>query len=199
MPGTTATQGLIYPVDGDRACDGALQFEVLAKGMAARYAVLDAAIDLAEAPPALLVEWYSPDRSFQPLETGRIAWNTVGVDDAGAYDAALSVDTVTLPYVAPGQLWEIGMHAEGRWESFSDTEVEWQWELRITSQASIALYSVESTLTANTTVNSVSGGGSQVIFHETTGNDIISVDWSTFNNDPTLVYAQLWAFRIGEA
>lgn len=197
MPGTTATQGLIYPVDTDRMCDGALQFELLMKGMDARFVVLDSLTDLAEKPPALLVEWNGED-SAEPLEAGNITWNTVQVDDAGAYDAALSANTVTLPYVAPGQLWEIGMYARGRWADTAVTEEEWRWQLRITSPGGTALYDLTSTLT-NNSLWGVAGGGSHTVLHETTGNDVIAVDWSTFQDGPQLEFAQLWAFRIGEA
>jgi hypothetical protein len=200
MPGTTATQGLVYPVDGDRMCDGALQFELLAKGMAARYAILESTIDLAETPPALLVEWYvgsAAEASAEPLAGGNIAWNTVAVDDAGAYDAAVSDNTITLPYVAPGQLWEIGMHAYGFWEQGASEE-EWWWQLRITSQLGVESYNLQSQLTG-TSLWGGNGGGSNVVLHETTGNDIVAVDWGTFADGTELRYAQLWAFRIGEA
>ncbi len=199
MPGTTATQGLIYPVQTDRACDGALQLEVLAKGINLRYAVLDAAIDDAATPPAVLVEWVSEDSSQEPLLSGGIEWNTVSVDDAEAYNGAVSATTITLPYVAPGQLWEIGMYALGNWTAVPDVEVEFMVNLRITGPTGTVLYDYGESGAPMRPSGFFSGGQSLVTLHETTGNDVVYADWSTFNTGYKLSFAQLWAFQVGAA
>lgn len=199
MPGTTATQGLIYPVSTDRACDGALQLEVLAKGIAARYVVLDGHIDDATTPQAVVVEWVSDTPSIEPLTSTGIAWNTVQVDDAEAYDAAINVSTLTLPYTAPGQLWEIGMHATGSWDAVPDVEVEFMVNLRITSPLGVVLYDFGESGAPMRPSGFFKGGQSLVVLHETTGNDVVEASWSTFNTGYTLDFAQLWAFQVGAA
>lgn len=199
MPATTGTQGLIYPVSTDRACDGALQLEVLAKGINLRYAVLDSAIDDAETPPAVLVEWVSDTSSIEPLQSGGIEWNTVSVDDAEAYNAAISSTTITLPYVAPGQLWEIGMYALGNWTAVPDVEVEFMVNLRITGPTGAVLYDFGESGAPMRPAGFFSGGQSLVVLHETTGNDVVLADWSTFNTGYKLQFAQLWAFQVGAA
>lgn len=200
MPGTTATQGLIYPVQTDRACDGAIQVEVLAKGINARYVVLAGAIDDAATPPAVLVEWVSEEPSIEPLDNiNGIEWNTVSVDDAEAYNAAISSSTLILPYTAPGQLWEIGMHATGEWDAVPDVEVEFMVNLRITSSTGTVLYDFGESGAPMRPAGFFSGGQSLVVMHETTGNDVVSADWSTFNTGYKLEFAQLWAFQVGAA
>lgn len=200
MPGTTATQGLIYPTSGDRACDGALQLEVLAKGMNARYAVLAGAIDDAATPPAVLVEWVSDTASIEPLDNiNGIEWNTVSVDDAEAYNAAISASTLILPYTAPGQLWEIGMYALGNWTAVPDVEVEFMVNLRITGPTGTVLYDFGESGAPMRPAGFFSGGQSLVVLHETTGNDVVAADWSTFNTGYKLEFAQLWAFQVGAA
>lgn len=199
MPGTTATQGLIYPVSTDRLCDGALQLEVLAKGINARYVVLDGLIDDATTPPAVVVEWVSDTPSAAPLTSTGIAWNTVQVDDAEAYDAAVNVSTLTLPYTAPGQLWEIGMHATGSWDAVPDVEVEFMVNLRITSSLGVVLYDFGESGDPMRPAGFFVGGQSLVVLHETTGNDVVEASWSTFNTGYVLDFAQLWAFQVGTA
>lgn len=200
MPGTTATQGLVYPVGTDRACDGALQIQVLAQGMAARYVVLDSLLDLAERPPAVLVEWWDNNAdSADPMTNNGVIWNTVSIDDANAYDAGISPTSITLPYVAPGQLWEIGMFARGSWESLPDVEVEYMPNLRVTSQTGTVMYDFDPAGLPARASWSNEGGNSLTVLHETTGNDVVVADWDTFNNGGKLEFAQLWAFRIGEA
>jgi hypothetical protein len=191
---------LIYPVQTDRACDGALQVEVLAKGINARYAVLDAAIDDAATPPAVLVEWVSDADSAEPLaEAFGIIWNTVSVDDADAYDAAVSSTTITLPYTAPGQLWEVGMFAQGNWDSVPDVEVEFMVNLVIVGPTGTVLYDYGESGAPMRPAGFLTGGQSLVVLHETTGNDVIRADWTTFNTGYTLKFAQLWAFQVGTA
>jgi hypothetical protein len=191
---------LIYPVSTDRACDGALQVEVLAKGINARYLVLDGAIDDAETPPSVLVEWVSDTDSAEPLSEGvGIIWNTVQIDDAEAYDAAVSATTITLPYTAPGQLWEIGMFAQGNWDAVPDVEVEFMVNLRITSQTGTVFYDFGESGAPMRPAGFFTGGQSLVVLHETSGNDIVSADWSTFNTGYTLSFAQLWAIQVGAA
>lgn len=200
MPGTTATQGLIYPTSTDRACDGALQLEVLAKGINARYVVLDGAIDDAATPPSVLVEWVSDTPSIEPLgNVNGIEWNTVSVDDADAYNAAISSATLILPYTAPGQLWEIGMHAQGQWSAVPDVEVEFMVNLRITSSTGTVLYDFGESGGPMRPAGFFFGGQSLVVMHETTGNDVVAADWSTFNTGYKLDFAQLWAFQVGAA
>jgi hypothetical protein len=200
MPGTTATQGLVYPVGTDRMCDGALQLEVLAKGMNARYLVLDAAIDDASTPPSVLVEWVSDTPSAEPLgNINGIEWNTVSIDDAEAYNAAISAATLTLPYTAPGQLWEIGMFAQGSWETVPDVEVEFMVNLRITGPTGTVLYDFGESGAPMRPSGFLTGGQSLVVLHETTGADVVSAEWSTFNTGYTLEFAQLWAFQVGIA
>jgi hypothetical protein len=200
VPGTTATQGLIYPTSTDRACDGALQLEVLAKGINARYVVLDGAIDDAATPPAVLVEWVSEDASAEPLGSiNGIMWNTVSVDDAEAYNAAVNAATLTLPYTAPGQLWEIGMFAIGEWDAVPDVEVEFMVNLRITGPTGTVLYDFGESGAPMRPSGFFSGGQSLVVLHETSGNDVVSADWTTFNTGYKLEFAQLWAFQVGAA
>lgn len=200
MPGTTATQGLIYPVGTDRMCDGALQVEVLAKGINARYVVLDGLLDDAENPPSTLVEWVSDTGSAEPLAGGSgIAWNTVQVDDAEAYNAAVSSTTITLPYTAPGQLWEIGMFGQGSWDAVPDVEVEFMVNLRITGPTGTVLYDFGESGAPMRPSGFFTGGQSLVVLHETTGNDVVQADWSTFNTGYVLDFAQLWAIQVGTA
>lgn len=200
MPGTTATQGLIYPVAGDRACDGALQLEVLAKGINARYVVLDDLTDVAENPLMVMVEWVSEEESAEPFENFGIVWNTVQVDDAEAYDAAVASAYITLPYTAPGDLWEIGMYAEAEWSSVSGgVESGTGLFAEITSDTGTTLWSVDANGAASRPINSNSAGVSLVYLHETTSRDTVRFTYSTANADQMLVYAQMWAIRVSEA
>lgn len=204
MPGTTATQGLIYPVGTDRACDGALQLELLAQGIDGRLVVLDEIIDRGDEPRCVLVEFVTS--SDVPHSGGNIEWNTVQVDTAGAFDAAISGSAITLPYEAPGQLWEIGCLVSMEWDESTipaATEVKWSVELNIFTQLGVEVYDFDLGVTGAPTTNArISGGGqSHVVFHETTGNDVISVSFQppAFASDTELVYAQLWAIQVSEA
>lgn len=200
MPGTTATQGLIYPVQTDRACDGALQVEVLAKGINARYVVLDGSLDVAEAPIMTMVEWVSEDESADPLQNLGVVWNTVQVDDAETYDAAVAATYITLPYTAPGDLWEIGVYMEAQWDSVSGG-VESTVTLfgEITSDTGASLWTFEENGVASRPVHDNRAGVSIVLMHETTSRDVVRFEISTLNPGRKLVYAQMWAIRVSEA
>lgn len=202
MPGTTATQGLIYPVSTDRACDGALQLETLAKGIDARLIVLDGIVDRGAEPRCVLVEYVGEALSGG----GTIEWNTVQVDTAEAFDASISASTLTLPYEAPGQLWEIGCYVQMNWDNSTippATEVKWSVELQLFTQAGAEVYDFSLGDTgAPTTDTRIPGGGqSHVVFHETTGNDTISLSFlvPAFASETELEYAQLWAIQVSEA
>jgi hypothetical protein len=199
VPGTTATQGLIYPVDGDRACDGALQIEVLAKGINARYVILDASVGVAENPLMCFVEWTAEDESAEPLQNLGIVWNTVQVDDAEAYDAAIAATYITLPYTAPGDLWEIGAYVEGQWDAVSGG-VEQVVGIfgEITSATGVPLWQFENNGPSVRPIHTNSAGVSLVLMHETTSRDTVRVTFSTFNDGPKLEFAQLWAIRVSE-
>lgn len=199
MSGTTATQGLIYPTSTDRMCDGATQLEVLAKGINARYAVLDGLVSQGELPEAVLVEWVSDTPTLDALTSTAIIWNTVQVDDADAFDAGISGVALTLPYTAPGQLWEIGMAVEGDWTAVSGgVEAIWALLMDIRNSAGVSLLSIEEERPARPVQTNV-GSGSIVTFHKTTGPDVVTASWTTVNDGPRLRFGQLWAFRIGEA
>lgn len=202
MPGTTATQGLIYPLSTDRMCDGALQLEVLAKGIETRLEVLDDLVDRGAEPRCVLVEMVGET----PHSGGVIDWNTVQVDTAGAFDASISPAVLTLPYEAPGQLWEIGAYLKINWDETTipgATEVKWSMELNLFTQAGVEVYDFGLGLTGAPTTNArlPGGGQSQVVFHETTGNDTVTLSFlaPAFASDVTLQYAQLWAIQVSEA
>lgn len=202
MPGTTATQGLIYPVAGDRACDGALQLEVLAKGIESRLVVLDDLVDRGAEPRCVLVEFVGETLNGG----GTIEWNTVQVDTAGAFDASISSSTLTLPYEAPGQLWEIGCYVSMDWNNTTippATEVKWSVELNLFTAAGVEVYDFSLGDTGAPATNAtLSGGGqSHVVFHETTGRDTISLSFlaPAFSTEVELVFAQLWAIQVSEA
>lgn len=203
MPGTTATQGLIYPVAGDRACDGALQLEVLAQGIDVRIGVLDDTVDRGAEPRCVVVEAIYEDG----LSTsGTITWNTVQVDTAEAFDASISSTTLTLPYEAPGQLWEIGCYVEMNWDTTDmspGSDYKWSVELDLFTQAGVEVYdfSLGDTGGVATTLTLTGAGQSQVVFHETTGNDTISVGFLTPGSGASaeLRYALLWAIQVSEA
>lgn len=202
MPGTTATQGLIYPTSGDRACDGALQLEVLAQGIDARLTVLDGIVDNGAEPPCVLVEYVGEALNGG----GTINWNTVQVDTAGAFDASISPAVLTLPYTAPGQLWEIGCYVKMDWDNSTippATEVKWSIELELYTQAGVEVYDFGLGDTGAPTNNArlTGGGQSHVVFHETTGNDTIQLRFLTpsFSSETELVFAQLWAIQVSEA
>ena len=199
MSGTTATQGFIYPTGTDRMCDGASQLEVLAKGINARYAVIDGLLDQGEMPQAVLVEWVSDTPTIDALTSTAIIWNIVDLDDADAFDAGISGVALTLPYLAPGQLWEIGMAVEGEWDSISGgVESEEFLMLQIRNTAGTLLVNLDEERPHRPS-HPLIGGGSMVTMHETTGPDVVTAGWSTFNNGPRLRFGQLWAVRVGEA
>lgn len=202
MPGTTATQGLIYPVSTDRGCDGALQLEVLAKGIDTRLGVLESTIDRGAEQLCVLVE--SVGEVIQ--DGGTITWNTVQIDTAGAFDASISGTTLTLPYVAPGALWEIGFYAEFDWNNSSfaaATEYKASIEPSLYTEAGAEVYDFGLGDTGFPTTNAMltGFGQSQVIFHETTGRDTVSLGFSEPGpaTEVTLTFAQLWAILVSEA
>lgn len=202
MPGTTATQGLIYPVSTDRMCDGALQIETLAKGIDVRLGVLDSIVDRGAEPRCVLVEFVGE----APSDGSAIEWNTVQVDTAGAFDASISGTTLTLPYEAPGQLWEIGCYVRMNWDNSTipaATEVKWSVELHVVTQLGVEVYDFGLGATGGSTTNAMleGAGQSHVVFHETTGNDTINVSFLSpaFASDITLEFAQLWAIQVSEA
>jgi hypothetical protein len=207
MPGTTATQGLIYPVGTDRACDGASQLEVLAKGINGRFTVLDGLADTGEETQMALVEWVSAEwtnddvPSEEPISVSPIGivWNRVTIDTADAYDQGISSIALNLPYTAPGQLWEIGCFVEGEWETPPAVEAEYIISLSVYDSAgNIIFYTEENKPNRPTGGNQ--GGGSIVALYETSGNDSVRAMWSGFiNNTPhRLVFGQLWAIRVSE-
>lgn len=202
MPGTTATQGLIYPVGGDRACDGALQIETLAQGIDVRLGVLDAIVDRGEEPPCVLVESVGDVL----MDGGTITWNTVQIDTAEAFDASISGTTLTLPYTAPGQLWEVGFHVEISWDNSTmtpATDFQWSVEPAIFTEAGVEVYDFglgDSGAPTNSAI--LSGGGqSHVLFHETTGRDTLALSFlgPATATEITLKYASLWAILVSEA
>lgn len=206
MPGTTATQGLIYPVGTDRACDGAGQLEVLAKGINGRLSVLDALVDTGEAPPMVLVEFVGPVGGTLTEDTNSNSgtiWNTVRVDDAEAYDSGVSAVSIRLPYTAPGQLWEVGMYGEGRWEQSGVTGiVSWSADLVIRDSGGVQVHwSVEE---RGVDASDGKGSGSIVTLYETAGADLITARWTNFDfaglgiTERRLEYAQLWAIKVSE-
>ena len=202
MPGTTATQGLIYPEDTDRACDGALQLETLAQGIDARLGVLESTVDRGAEPLCVLVE--SVGDVYQ--DGGTITWNTVQVDTAGAFDASISGTTLTLPYTAPGALWEIGFHVEIDWDNdtmAAATEVKTSIEPQIYTEAGVEVYDFGLGDTGHSaTAEMLSGfGQSQVVFHETTGRDTLSLSFlpPALASDVKIKYAALWAIQVSEA
>lgn len=207
MSGTTATQGLIYPTGTDRMCDGASQLEVLAKGINARFTVLDALVDTGEEPQMALVEfvsaeWFSDEEPVEEFSTSPIgiAWNRVSVDTANAYDAGTSTVSLRLPYTAPGQLWEVGCFVEGQWASPPAVEAEYIISLGIFDSAGVEIHYAEENKPNRPTGNN-RGGGSIVTHYETAGADIITAMWTGFtNNTPhQLIYGSLWAIRVSEA
>lgn len=200
MSGTTATQGLIYPTQTDRACEGALQIEVLMKGINGRYIALDESVDVAEAPSMVMLEWVSEDESDEPLQDFGILWNTVQVDDAEAYDAAVRPTMIELPYSAPGDLWEIGMYAEGIWDSISGgVEANFTIFAEVNSATGVQLTSFENNGPAMRPIHFNNAGVSLVLLHETTSRDLVRFTISGFLDGLKLVYAQLWAIRVSEA
>lgn len=202
MPGTTATQGLIYPVAGDRLCDGALQLEVLARGVESRLDFLDSTVDNGDEPRCVLVESVGDVSQAG----GLVNWNTVQIDTANAFDASISPAVITLPYEAPGQLWEVGCFLRMTWDETTipaATEVKWSVELNIFTQAGAKVYDFDLGVTGGATTNArlAGGGQSHVVFHETTGNDVISVSFlnPAFASTPKIKFAQLWAIQASEA
>lgn len=202
MPGTTATQGLVYPTSGDPMCDGALQLEALAKGIDARVTALDAIVDAGAEPRCVVVESVGDVLHGG----GKIEWNTVLVDTAGAFDSSVSPDTLILPYEAPGQLWEIGGYVLLRWDSSTippATEVKWSVELGITTEAGAEVYDfgLGDTGGSATDSSATEGGQSHVVFHETTGRDKVTLRFlaPAFASEVTVRAAQLWAIQVSEA
>jgi len=204
MPGTTATQGLIYPVGTDRACDGASQLEVLAKGISGRISVLDALVEDGENPPMALVEWRSDTEGLLTdvrVNSG-IIWNTVQVDDAEAFDAGLSPIALRLPYVAPGELWEIGMYARVEWTSPGGTTVvSYNHQLIVRDEPGNTIHWAEEVRYVPSQRGG--GGGSIVGMVETGGRYTVAanVSFTGFDGstDARITMAQLWAIKVAEA
>jgi hypothetical protein len=207
MSGTTATQGLIYPTGTDRMCDGASQLEVLAKGIDARFTVLDALVDTGEEPQMVLVEfttaeWSGDEVPVEDYSTSAIgiAWNRVSIDTANAFDVGNSSVSIKLPYTAPGQLWEIGCFVEGEWDSPPAVEAQYIISLGIFDANGVEIHYAEEQK-PNRPTGSNRGGGSIVTHYETAGADIITAMWTGFTNNlpHKLVYGSLWAIRVSEA
>jgi hypothetical protein len=202
VPATTATQGLIYPIGTDRACDGASQLEVLAKGINGRFVVLDGLLDQGEEPQMVLVEWVEEDPSADPLNITPIGtgWNVVDIDTANAFDQGVSQVSIKLPYTAPGQLWEVGCYLQGDWSIPPGVGLESEYIIFLgiyDSAGTLIMETEENKPNRSTGANR--GGGSIVMLWETTGNDTVTCSWATFNaGDHRLVYGQMWAIRVSE-
>jgi hypothetical protein len=204
MPGTTATQGLIYPVGTDLACDGAEQLEVLARGINGRFDVLDALVDDGENPPMALVEWRGDTEGLlsDVKVNGGTIWNTVQVDTADAFDAGVSPIALRLPYIAPGQLWEIGMYAKGEWSSPGGSDiVSYTHSLIVRDEPGNVVHWAEEVRYVPSVRGA--GGGSIIGMVETGGRYSVAAGWSFTgldgSTDSRISFAQLWAIKVSEA
>lgn len=209
MPGTTATQGLIYPVGTDRMCEGASQLEILAKGVNGRFTVLDALVDTGEAPQMVLVEFVADQTDYfhttalldDNLVSGGIVWNTVSIDSADAFDAGVSSISIKLPYTAPGQLWEVGMYALGRWtQAGTAALIRASAGLIIRDSLGALVHFGDETRLVDSADEEF--GASSVTLYETSGQDTFAVAWNVIldanSTDEALQFAQLWAIRVSE-
>lgn len=110
MPGNTATQGFTYPTSGDRACEGAAAFKLMAEQMDAKLAEIDSLLNSFYRPRAAIIDWSSDQpQTWAAGQKNKVLYDTVVMDQGGMVDFAVRPNSITLPL---GYRYKVGTYAQ---------------------------------------------------------------------------------------